>query len=113
MSTPQDRLGVIQAVYNDANDNEPSDLAGATTAAQVTEVQQNLANARHAYYSAVAAALTNAGASVDAAYTAAQKALAAVRDARAASAEIPALLQKLNGATTAATRLLNAAKSAY
>ena len=112
MSTPKDRLVAIQAIYDDANDNEPSDLADATTAAQVTEVQQNLANARHAYYSAVAAALTNAGAGVEAAYTAAQKALAAVQAARTASAEIPTLLQKLNGATTAATSLLNAAKSA-
>lgn len=111
MSTPQDRLDVIQGIYHDAVVNEPSDLAQAATPAQVAAVQQNVANARHTYYAAVVAALTNTGASVETAYTAAQAALAAVKKARTQSEQITTLLQKLNGATAAATSLLNAAKS--
>lgn len=111
MSQPTDRLALIQAIYNDAVNNEPNDLAKAATAPQVTAIQQNVANARHAYFSAAAAALTNAGAGVEAAYQAAQTALAAVQQAHTNSEQITTLLQKLNGATTAATSLLNAAKS--
>lgn len=112
MSTPDERLAAIQAIYDDASDNEPNDLAQATTAAQVTAIQLNLANAKNAYFTAVAAALTNAGAAVETAYQAAQQALKAVQQARTNSAQIATLLQKLNGATAAATSLLKAAKSA-
>lgn len=112
MSTPQDCLDVIQGVYSDAVTNEPHDLAQATTPVQVAAVQQNVANARHTYFVAAVAALTNTDPGVEAAYTATRAALAAVNQARTQSAQIATLLQKLNGAATAATNLLNAAKSA-
>jgi hypothetical protein len=112
MSTQKDRLDVIQGNYNDAVINEPSDLAQAATATQVAAVQQNVANARHTYFAAAVAALTNSGAAVEAAYTAAQTALNAVKQARANSEQITTLLQKLGSSTAAATSLLNAAKSA-
>lgn len=111
MSSPEDRLNVIQAIYHDAVTNEPRDLAQATTPAQVAAVQQNVANARHAYFAAAVAALSNTDPGVEAAYAAAQAALTAVKQARTNSEQIPTLLQKLNGATAAATNLLNSAKS--
>jgi hypothetical protein len=111
-STPQDCLDVLQEIYQDALNNEPHDLAQAMTAAQVAAVQQYVANARATYFAAAAAALNNTGPGVDAAFTAAQAALDAVKQARAESEQIATLLQKLNNATAVGTNLLNAAKSA-
>jgi|SRR6185437_9964692 len=105
-STPNDRLSAIQSIYLDALNNESQDLAQATTPAQVTAVQANVANARAAYYAAAAAALANAGPEVEAAYAAAQTALMAVKQARADSANITTLLGYLDGATNAGSKLL-------
>jgi len=109
MSTPADRLSAIQAIYLDALNNESQDLACATTPALVAAVQANVANARSTYYAAAAAALANNGADVETAYTAAQTALAAVKQARTNSAQITTLLGDLNGATGAASNLLKLA----
>lgn len=111
-STPQDRLDVLREIYEQAVVDEPHDLAQASTAAEVAAVQQNVANARAAYYAATVAALTNSGADVEAAFRSAESALAAVKKARANSEQIAMLLQKLNAATAAGTKLLNAAQSA-
>jgi hypothetical protein len=111
MSTANDRLTAIQDIYLDALNNEPADLAQATTPAMVAAVQANVANARATYYAAAAASLTNAAPEVETAYTAAQTALAAVKAARAAAESIVNLLGKLNSATKAGTSLLGAAKS--
>lgn len=111
MSTPKERLDVIQGVYHDAVTNEPNDLAQATTAAQVSEVLQNVANARHTYYAAAVAALSATSPEAEVAYLSAKDALAAVEEARAKSAQLATLFQKVSGATAAATKLLNAAKS--
>ncbi len=111
MSTPKDRLDVIQGVYHDAVTNEPNDLAQVTTAAQVSEVLQNVANARHTYYAAAVAALIATSPEVEVAYLAATDALAAVKEARVKSVQLAALFQTMSGATAAATKLLNAAKS--
>jgi hypothetical protein len=112
MSTAEERLGLIQSIYLDALDNEPHDLAQATTAPLVVAVQANLANARQTYYTAAAAALISVSAGVETAYTAAQTALTAVKQARAAAEQIATLLGKLNSAVSAGTSLLSAAKSA-
>jgi hypothetical protein len=111
MSTPEDRLDAIQAIYSDALDNEPADLSQATTEALVTGVQANVASARHTYYAAVAEALTNNSTQVEAAFAAAKTALTAVQTARSESAKMADLLGKLNSATNAGTNLLNAAKT--
>jgi hypothetical protein len=111
MSTPEDRLDVIQSIYLDALDHEPPDLAQATTAELVVAIQANLANARQTYYTAAAAALTSVSAGVETAFTVAQTALNTVRNARAAAEQIATLLGKLNSAVSAVTSLLNAAKS--
>lgn len=111
MSTPNERLSVIQNIYQDALSNEPEDLAAATTPSQIAAIQANVANARATYYAAAAAALTNSSGGVEAAYTAAQTALADVKAARAVSAQIATLLGKLNSAASAGTSLLNAAKA--
>jgi hypothetical protein len=110
MSTPTDRLSLIQSIYLDALNNEPQDLSAATTPALVAAVQANVANARQTYYEAAAAALTNTAANVETAYTAAQAALDGVRQARTAAGSIATLLGKLNSATAAGTNLLAAAK---
>jgi hypothetical protein len=111
MSTSDDRLAVIQDNYSNALTNEAQDLAQATTPALVAAVQANVANARATYYAAAAAALTNTDPQVEGAYTSAQAALNAVKQARSSAAQIETLLGKLNTSTTAATSLLNAAKS--
>jgi predicted HAD superfamily Cof-like phosphohydrolase len=105
-------LALIQNNYNNALTNEPHDLASAKTAEDVTAIQANLANARSAYYAAIAAQLTMSGASVEAAYDAAVAAHAAVTKAREDSAALAVLLQKLTGATHTATDLLKLAKTA-
>jgi|SRR5579872_4973330 len=111
MSTPSDRLTAVQNTYLDALNNEPEDLAAAQTAADVVAVQTNLANARTAYYTAASAALTNNAASVDAALTAAQNALAAVQAARKDAGAFAAFLTALTGATNAATNLVKLAST--
>ena len=111
MSTAAERLAVIQNNYNNALTNEPNDLANAKTAEDVTAIQANLANARSAYYAAIAAQLTTNGANVEVAYEAAVAAHAAVTNAREDTAALPTLLQKLTGATNTATDLLKLAKS--
>ena len=110
MSTPQQRLDVIEGIYNDALENEPHDLAAATNAADVTAIQTNVAVARQAYYTAVSAALTQDDSKVADAYNAAVQAQAAVDTARANSAQIPDLIAKVTSAAQAATKLLNAAQ---
>ena len=111
MSTAAERLAVIQNNYNSALTNEPHDLANAKTAEDVTAIQANLANARSAYYAAIAAQLTAGGANVETAYDAAVSAHAAVTKAREDAAALTSLLQKLIGATNTATDLLKLAKS--
>ena len=112
MSTPAERLAAIQAIYMDAMGNETSDLAQAQTSADVSAIQANVANAQLAYYTAEAAALSNNSADVEGANAAAQTALADVKKARENAAEIPTLLGALNSATSAATSLLQLAKTA-
>ena len=111
MSTAAERLAVIQNNYNNALANEPHDLANAKTAEDVTAIQTNLADARTAYYGAIAAQLTSGGADVETAYDAALAALSAVTKARDEAAALPVLLQKLTGATKTATHLLKLAKT--
>jgi hypothetical protein len=110
MSTPEDRLDLIQDIYSDALNNEPHDLAQSTTAVLVSAVQANVANARATYYAAAAAALTSAAPAVETAYVNAQSALGEVQKARSAAAEIATLLGKLNSATSASASLLSVAK---
>jgi predicted HAD superfamily Cof-like phosphohydrolase len=112
VSTAAERLAVIQNNYNNALTNEPHDLANAKTAEDVTAIQANLANARSAYYAAIAAQLTANGENVEAAYDAAIAAHVAVTKAREDAAALPLLLQRLTGATHTATHLLKLAKSA-
>jgi predicted HAD superfamily Cof-like phosphohydrolase len=111
VSTAAERLAVIQNNYNSALTNEPHDLANAKTAEDVTAIQANLANARSAYYGAIAAQLTAGGANVETAYDAAVSAHGAVTKAREDAAALTSLLQKLIGATNTATDLLKLAKS--
>jgi hypothetical protein len=111
MSTAEDRLAVIEANYKDALEKEPHDLARATTAAEVTSIQANVAAARETYFTAIAAALTKDGASVESAFAAAKTAKKSVDDARDQAAAIPVLLGKLTASTQAATGLLKAAKA--
>jgi len=111
MSSPDDRLAVIEQNYKSALDNEPHDLAQATTAADVTAIQANVFVARQTYYAAIAAQLTQNGGAVEAAYNAASAANDAVTAARSQAAAIPTLLARLTAATSAATSLLNAAKN--
>lgn len=112
MSTAADRLTTIKANYDSASNNETADLAKAQTAADISAIQANVAVARATYYSAVAAMLTRNGDAVEAAYQAALAAQKGVADERTKAAAIADLINKLNGATTTATSLLNAAKSA-
>jgi deferrochelatase/peroxidase EfeB len=110
MSKPDDRLAVIEENYKDALDNEPHDLAMAQTAADVTAIQANVATARQIYYSAVAAQLTQGGDDVEAAYKKAQDASKSVREAREKAADIATIISELTSATSAASKLLDAAK---
>jgi hypothetical protein len=111
MSNADERLAVIKKNYDDAADNEATDLASAKTSAQVAAVQANVAQARSAYYSAVEAMLSKSGADVEAAYQDAVSAQAAIADARKQAAAIPDLLGKLSNATDKAKNLLDKAKS--
>lgn len=111
MTTPAERLALIQKNYDDASDNETSDLARATTPAQVAAIQANVASARAAYYSAVAAALTQSNAAVEDAYQKAQDAQTAVQNARGGAAAIADLIGRLGDATDKANSLLKMAQS--
>ena len=111
MSTPDERLAVIEQNYKDALENEPHDLARATTAADITAIQANVAAARQAYFTAVDALLTQNGANVEAAFNAAKDAKAAVDKARTEAAAIPTLITKLTSSTKSVTDLLKAAKA--
>lgn len=110
MSTPDDRLALIKQNYTDALDNEPHDLARATTPEQITTIQANVATARQTYYAAEAAALTQSGNAVEEAYQAAKAAQDSVSSARNQAAAIPTLISKLSSATQSASDLLKAAK---
>jgi len=112
MSNANDRMSVIEQNYKSALENEPHDLAQATTAAQVTTIQANVAAARQVYFTAEATQLTQSGNAVEAAYTAAKAANDAVAKARTDAADIATLMSTLTSATTAANNLLTAAKSA-
>ena len=110
MSSAADRLSQIEQTYNDAADNEASDLSQAKSPVEVGAVQHNLAAARLTYFTAVAAMLTNNGADVESAYQAAMTANAGVKSARTAAEAFPTLLGKLRTATEKATHLLTKAK---
>lgn len=111
MSTENDRLTVIQQNYTDALNNEPHDLALANTPAAVTAVQANLASARNAYYSALAADLAATSDSVEQAYSDAKQAVTSVQQARENAAQFAALLDKLTSATKSVTNLVTQASS--
>lgn len=111
MSTPQERLDVIKANYDQAADNEAEDLASAKTAVDVAGVRANIGNARLAYYAAIAAALIANGTDVEAAHQEAKDALKAVKDARAVVEQMATLLGKLTKATDKANKLLQKAKA--
>lgn len=111
MSSADDRLQIIEQNYKSALDNEPFDLARATTPADVTAIQANVSAARQRYYTAIDAQLTQGGDAVETAYNAAKAANDAVATARTQAAAIPTLITRLTSATNAATGLLNAAKS--
>lgn len=111
MSTPAERLQVIEKNYKNALENEPHDLSRAANPADVTAILANVAAARQAYFTAVSALLTQNGATVETAFQAAVAAQVSVDDARARSAAIPDLIRALGSATGAATSLLNAAKA--
>ncbi|WP_225547359.1 hypothetical protein [Chromobacterium violaceum] len=111
MTTSTNVLTSIQANYNSALQNEPTDLAAAASEAQVMAIQANIATAGSLYYQAAATALTTGTSAVDTAYQQAQAAQAAVATARSQSAAIADLLNKLNQSTTAAQNLFDLAKS--
>ena len=110
MSSAEERLSVIQANYTSALENEPHDLARATSALEVTAIQTNVAAARETYFTAAAATLTESNALVEQAFEAAKAAQQAVDDARRQSEQIASLITKLGSATKAGVELLNAAK---
>ena len=110
-STAKDRLQTIEENYDQASDNEAHDLSKATTSEQVAEVQANAAAAKLAYFSAIAAALSNNGNDVEAAYRAAVAANADVKKAREQAASIAELLTKMGNATAKASDLLKKAKA--
>ena len=111
MSDATDWLAIIKENYDNASDNEATDLANAKTPAEVAAVQANVAQARSAYYSAVAAMLSKSGADIENAYQDAKNAQDAITDARAKAAATADLLGKLSDATDKATSLFNKAKS--
>lgn len=111
MSDASDRLAIIKKNYDDASDNEAADLARAKSPAQVAAVQENVAQARSAYFSAVEAMLSKTGDDVESAYQDAVNAQKAIAIARKKAAAIIDLLGKLANATDKATTLLDKAKS--
>jgi precorrin-6B methylase 1 len=111
MSNAADRLAAIQAIYQDANDNEGADLANAKTPAEVAAIQANLAQTRLAWVNAQAAALTGGSAEMERAFLAADAALTGVTAARRDGADIATLLGKLNDAASAATTLVDLAQA--
>ncbi len=111
MSTPQERIDAIKANYDQAADNEAEDLANAKTAVEVAGVRANVGNARLAYYTAIAAALSSNGTDVEAAHQEAKDALLAVKEARTAVERMATLLGKLAKATDKANKLLQKAKA--
>src|SRR5258708_8423841 len=112
MSTPQERLDALQSNYDEAINNEPTDLANAKSPQEVAAIQANVANARVAYFDAVAAMLSNSGDAVEQAYQAALGASADVEKARSDAEAVAKLIGKLGNATAKATDLLNKAKKA-
>lgn len=111
MSTATDRLAIIKQNYDDASDNEATDLAHAKSPVEVASIRANVANASVAYYSAVASMLSQSGAGIETAYEDATHAIKTISEARVKAAAIAVLLGDLSDATNKATILLNKAKS--
>lgn len=111
MSSPVERLAVVDDNYRQARDNEPADLSRALTESDVAAIMANFANAKLAYFEAVAAALAAGGPAVEAAFAAAKAAQTAVEASRANLEALPTLLGKLKIATSAAGKLVNVAKA--
>lgn len=109
MSDASERLAIIKKNYDDASNNEATDLAKAKTPAQVAAVQANVAQARSAYYSAVEAMLSKNGTNVENAYQDAVNAQNAIAVARKKTTSIINLLVKLTNSTDKATTLLKKA----
>src|ERR1017187_8278461 len=110
MSYSTELLATIKKNYDDASDNEASDLADAKSAADVAAIQANVAVARSTYYKAVVTLLSNSGHDVDVAYQNAINPQNSIADARKKSAGFEELLGKLSSATDKAATLLNKAR---
>jgi len=111
MSSAVERLAVVDHNYRQAKNNEAADLSRAQTEAAVAGIMANIANARLAYYEAVALALTAGGPGVEAAFTAARDAQATIKASREALELVPTLLGKLKSGTAAVQELIAAAKA--
>lgn len=111
MSTPQERLEVIEHNYHDSYAYEAYDLAKAPTPEAVTAILANLANARLTYFQAIAAQLDKNAQNVESAFQAARAAAQEVTAARRRAAAPAELISKLQSSTQKATDLLNAAKT--
>lgn len=110
MSDAVERLKVIEQTYFDAKFNQDMDLDAAPSAADRAAINANVLAAAETFYAAVSAILSRSEPMVENAYDAARNANKAVADARAGAEAIPALLGKLTAATSAATKLFEAAK---
>lgn len=111
MSSPVERFAVVDHNYRQAKDNEAADLSRAQTEVEVAGIQANVANARLAYFEAVALILGAGGPGVEAAFTAARTAQATIKASREALELVPTLLGKLTNGTAAVQHLIAAARS--
>src|SRR5262245_8420237 len=111
MSTSKERYDAIADNYQSALNNQATDMANATTEAEISAILANVHTAGHLFFSVTAEELTTQSQAVEADFNAAKQANQAVADARDEEEAIPTLLGKLTKATDAAKKLIDSAKA--
>jgi hypothetical protein len=108
-STPQQRLAVIAAAYNEANDHRDQDIADAQDDRQYQQIVGNLRTLEGAFLDTAAEALQASGEAVEAAYRSATGAAEAVQQAYASGKEIAERIRAVAAAAAAVTQLIEIA----
>ena len=108
-STPQQRLAVVAAAYDEANAHRDQDIADAQSDEQYRQIVDNLRTLEAAFLDTAAEALQATGAAVEAAYQSARTAADAVQKAYADGKGIADRIRSVAAAAAAVTQLIETA----
>src|SRR4051812_10064820 len=108
-STPQQRVAVVAAAYNEANAHRDQDIADAQNDGQYQQIVDNLRTLESAFLDTAAEALQATGAAVEAAYDSAKTAADEVQQAYADGKAIADRIRSVAAAAAAVTQLIQTA----